>query len=152
MAHRFKNLRIEEITVKNHKQLLSVSLANQVAMFLPPEGSFDDASLRRYLENIKNYEEEDANLGMTLANRLRMAFADLKPDTICSKFPQAELPLKRRLRCVAEYLIRSGEFDKLKDENGKLVKKRGNLGKLVVIYKPLPKLLESLIRQGLVEK
>ena len=77
MAHRFKNLRIEEITVKNHKQLLSVSLANQVAMFLPPEGSFDDASLRRYLENIKNYEEEDANLGMTLANRLRMAFADL---------------------------------------------------------------------------
>ena len=152
MAHRFKNLRIEEITVKNHRQLLSVSLANQVAMFLPPEGSFDDGALRRYLENIKNYEEEDANLGMTLANRLRMAFSDLKPDTICSKFPQAELPLKRRLRCVAEYLIRSGEFDKLKDENGKLVKKRGNLGKLVVIYKPLPKLLESLIRQGLVEK
>lgn len=152
MAHRFKNLRIEEITVKNHRQLLSVSLANQVAMFLPPEGSFDDGALRRYLENIKNYEEEDANLGMTLANRLRMAFSDLKPDTICSKFPQAELPLKRRLRCVAEYLIRSGEFDKLKDENGKLVKKRGNLGKLVVIYKPLPKLLESLIKQNLIEK
>ena len=102
MAHRFKDIQIKDITVKNHKQLLSVSLANQVAMFLPPEGSFDDASLRRYLENIKNYEEEDANLGMTLANRLRMAFADLKPDTICSKFPQAELPLKRRLRCVAE--------------------------------------------------
>lgn len=121
-------------------------------MFLPPEGSFDDSSLRRYLENVKNYEEEDANLGMTLANRLRLAFRDLQPDTICSKFPQAELPLKRRLRCVAEYLIRSGEFDKLKDETGKLIKKRGNLGKLVVIYKPLPKLLESLIKQGLVEK
>jgi hypothetical protein len=86
---------------------------------------------------------------MTLANRLRLAFADLKPDTICGKFPAAELPLKRRLRCVAEYLIRSGEFDKLKDENGKLIKKRGNLGKLVVIYQPLPKLLEALHKQRL---
>lgn len=152
MAHRFAGLRIEEITIKNHRERLPDSLVKQVAMFLPPEGSFDDGSLRRYLENVRNYEEEDANLGMTLANRLRLAFRDLTPDTICSKFPQAELPLKRRLRCVAEYLIRSGEFDKLKDENGKLVKKRGNLGKLVVIYKPLPKLLESLIKQGLVEK
>jgi hypothetical protein len=89
---------------------------------------------------------------MTLANRLRLAFKDLGPDTICGKFPLAELPLKRRLRCVAEYLIRSGEFDKLKDERGKLIKKRGNLGKMVVIYQPLPKLLESLIRQGLIEK
>jgi len=88
---------------------------------------------------------------MTLANRLRLAFKDMSPDTICGKFPQAELPLKRRLRCVAEYLIRSGEFDKLRDEDGKLVKKRGNLGKLVVIYKPLPKLLEALSRQGLLE-
>lgn len=152
MAHRFSNLPLEEITIKNHKSILPDSLVRQVAMFLPPEGSFDDGSLRRYLENVKNYEEEDANLGMTLANRLRLAFRDLQPDTICSKFPQAELPLKRRLRCVAEYLIRSGEFDKLKDETGKLIKKRGNLGKLVVIYKPLPKLLESLIKQGLVEK
>lgn len=152
MAHRFKDLQLEEITVKNHRELLPASLVKQVAIFLPPEGSFDDGSLRRYLENVKNYEEEDANLGMTLANRLRLAFRDLQPDTICSKFPQAELPLKRRLRCVAEYLIRSGEFDKLKDETGKLIKKRGNLGKLVVIYKPLPKLLESLIKQGLVEK
>jgi len=76
----------------------------------------------------------------------------LKPDTICGKFPQAELPLKRRLRCVAEYLIRSGEFDKLRDDTGKLVKKRGVLGKLVVIYQPTPKLLESLQRQGLIER
>jgi len=152
MAHRFKDLDIWSVTVKNYETTLPISLARQVTMFLPPEGSFDDASLQRYLENIKNYEEEDANLGMTLANRLRLAFRDLQPDTICSKFPQAELPLKRRLRCVAEYLIRSGEFDKLKDDAGKLVKKRGNLGKLVVIYKPLPKLLESLIKQGLIEK
>jgi hypothetical protein len=74
------------------------------------------------------------------------------PDTICGKFPQAELPLKRRLRCVAEYLIRSGELDKVKDENGELVKKRGILGKMVVLYKPTDKLIESLVRQGLIEK
>lgn len=152
MAHRFKNIDISGVTLENHRELLPESLSQQLAMFLPPEGSFDDGCLRRYLENLKNYEEEDANLGMTLANRLRLAFRDLKPDTICSKFPQAELPLKRRLRCVAEYLIRSGEFDKLKDEKGKLIKKRGNLGKLVVIYEPLPKLLESLVKQGLIEK
>jgi hypothetical protein len=88
---------------------------------------------------------------MTLANRLRLAFRDLQSDTICGKFPQAELPLKRRLRCVAEYLIRSGEFDKVRDETGKLVKKRGVLGKLVVLYQPTDKLLESLNRQGLIE-
>jgi hypothetical protein len=121
-------------------------------MFLPPEGSFDDGCLRRYLENVRNYGEEDENSNMTLANRLRLAFKDMEPDTICGKFPSAELPLKRRLRCVAEYLIRSGEFDKLKDENGKLIKKRGNLGKLVVIYKPLPKLLESLVKHGLIKQ
>ena len=89
---------------------------------------------------------------MTLANRLRLVFQDLQPDTICGKFPQAELPLKRRLRCVAEYLIRSGEFNKVRDNAGKLVKKRGILGKLVVLYQPTEKLLESLQRQGLIEK
>jgi len=56
------------------------------------------------------------------------------------------------LRCVAEYLIRAGEFDKIRDENGKLVKKRGVLGKNVVIYQPLAKMRESLIRQGLIQK
>jgi hypothetical protein len=152
MAHRFRNVDIDSVTIENHSQLLPESLVNQVEMFLPPEGSFDDDCLKRYLENLKNYEEEDANSGMTLANRLRLAFQDLQPDTICGKFPQAELPLKRRLRCVAEYLIRSGEFDKVRDENGKLVKKRGVLGKLVVLYQPTDKLLESLLRQGLIEK
>jgi hypothetical protein len=122
-----------------------------VQCFLPPEGSFDDMVLRRYLENLKNYEEEDPNSSMTLANRLRIAFKDMQPETICGRFPLAELPLKRRLRCVAEYLIRAGEFDKLRDEKGKLVKKRGNLGKLVVIYKPLPKMLEALLKQKLIE-
>jgi hypothetical protein len=149
MTNRFYGLDLSLVTIENHSQLLPESLVLQVEDFLPPFGSFDDGSLRRYLENLCAYEEEDANSNMTLANRLRLAFKDLQPDTICGKFPQAELPLKRRLRCVAEYLIRSGEFDKLRDERGKLVKKRGNLGKLVVIYKPLPKLLESLSKQGL---
>jgi len=152
MAHRFKNVDLSLVTVENHRELLPSSLSLQVEMFLPPEGSFDDICLRRYLENVRNYEEEDENSNMTLANRLRLAFKDMEPDTICGKFPSAELPLKRRLRCVAEYLIRSGEFDKLKDENGKLIKKRGNLGKLVVIYKPLPKLLESLVKHGLIKQ
>jgi hypothetical protein len=152
MGHRFKGIDIYAVNLENYSELLPMSLAEQVETFLPPEGSFDTGCLIRYLENIKNYEEEDENSNMTLANRLRLAFKDLVPDTICGKFPLAELPLKRRLRCVAEYLIRSGEFDKLKDERGKLIKKRGNLGKMVVIYQPLPKLLESLTRQGLIEK
>jgi hypothetical protein len=152
MAYRFQGICIDSITVENWDELLSESLRLQVMDFLPPSGSFDTLCLQRYLQNLKNYEEEDANSNMTLANRLRIAFKDMQPDTICGKFPLAELPLKRRLRCVAEYLIRSGEFDKVRDERGKLVKKRGNLGKLVVLYKPLPKLLESLTRQGLLEK
>ena len=151
MGHRFRGIDIYAVTLENYSALLPESLAKQVQVFLPPEGSFDSKCLVRYLENIKNYEEEDENSNMTLANRLRLAFKNLEPDTICGKFPLAELPLKRRLRCVAEYLIRSGEFDKVKDEKGKLVKKRGNLGKMVVIYQPLPKLLESLVRQGLIE-
>ncbi|MBG45453.1 MAG: hypothetical protein CMB76_02910 [Euryarchaeota archaeon] len=152
MAYRFKNIDINIINIKNHKELLPFSLVKQVKYFLPPNGSFDDGCLRRYLENVKNYEKEDINSNMTLANRLRIAFKDMVPDTICGKFPQAELPLKRRLRCVAEYLIRSGEFEKVRDENGKLVKKRGILGKMVVLYQPLPKLTESLLKQGLIKK
>lgn len=151
MSHRFYGIDIDAVTLDNHKELLPESLATQLKIFLPPSGSFDDGCLRRYLENLKTYEEEDSNANMTLANRLRLAFHDLQPDTICGKFPQAELPLKRRLRCVAEYLIRSGEFDKVRDENGRLVKKRGVLGKLVVLYQPTPKLLESLNRQGLLK-
>lgn len=152
MAHRFQGIDISLITLSNYAEILPASLAVQVVMFLPPEGSFDDGCLRRYLENLKAFEEEDENSGMTLANRLRLAFKDLQPDTICGKFPQAELPLKRRLRCVAEYLIRSGEFDKVRDNNGKLLKKRGALGKLVVLYQPTTKLLEALHKQGLIIK
>ena len=131
MSHRFSSVDIKAVTVANHTEVLPESLVNQVAIFLPPEGSFDDKCLRRYLQILKEYEEEDENSNMTLANRLRMAFKDMEPDTICGKFPGAELPLKRRLRCVAEYLIRSGEFDKLRDERGKLVKKNeASLGSL----------------------
>ena len=151
MAHRFRTVDISEITVENCQGALPESLALQVEMFLPPSGSFDDPSLQRYLENLRKYEEEDVNSNMTLANRLRLAFRSLEPDTICGKFPQAELPLKRRLRCVAEYLIRSGELEKIRDEIGKLVKKRGVLGKMVVLYRPTAKLTESLARQGLLE-
>ena len=152
MAHRFSSVDIPRVTVENVEETLTESLRLQVEMFLPAEGSFDDDCLRRYLEMLKQYEEEDENSHMTLANRLRLAFQEPTPATICGKFPQAELPLKRRLRCVAEYLIRSGELDKVKDENGKLVKKRGILGKMVVLYRPTGKLLESLVRQGLIEK
>lgn len=151
MTNRFSGIDLSLVTIENHSQLLPESLVLQLEDFLPPFGSFDDDCMRRYLENLCIYEEEDANSSMTLANRLRFAFKDLQSDTICGKFPQAELPLKRRLRCVAEYLIRSGEFNKLRDDRGKLVKKRGNLGKLVVIYQPLPKLLDSLSKQGLLE-
>ncbi len=151
MAHRFRTVDISTITVENCQEVLPESLALQVEMFLPPSGSFDDPSLQRYLENLRKYEEEDVNSNMTLANRLRLAFCSLEPDTICGKFPQAELPLKRRLRCVAEYLIRSGELEKIRDEIGKLVKKRGVLGKMVVLYRPTAKLTESLTRQGLLE-
>jgi uncharacterized membrane protein YheB (UPF0754 family) len=149
IKHRFTTVDIDAVTVDNLEETLPLSLRLQVEMFLPPSGSFDTATLRRYLQNLKNYEEEDANFGMTLANRLRLAFKDMQPDTICGKFPQAELSLKRRLRCVAEYLIRSGEFDKLRDANGKLIKKRGVLGKMVVMYLPTPRMIEALQKQGL---
>ena len=152
MANRFDGWSIEDVTIKNFAEILPLSLALQVEIFMPPSGSFDSSTLRRYLENLKNYEEEDPTFSMTLANRLRLAFQSMEPDTICGKFPTADLPLKRRLRCVAEYLIRAGEFDKIRDENGKLVKKRGVLGKNVVIYQPLAKMRESLIRQGLIQK
>jgi len=80
-----------------------------------------------------------------------LAFVDMQPDTICGRFPQAELSLKRRLRCVAEYLIRAKEFDKVKDENGQLIKKRGVIGKMVCVYQPLPKLLDVLQKQNFIQ-
>jgi len=150
MAHRFNNIQIDMLTIENYTTLLPSNLAEQVAQFIPPSGSFDDEILRRYIKIIRDFELEDPNSNMTLANRLRLAFSDMNPDTICNRFPNADLPLKRRLRCVAEYLIRSGEFIKLRDEDGKLVKKRGVLGKMVVIYQPQPKMLAILQKQKLI--
>ena len=150
MSHLIQNIEIESVTIENYFQLLPGTLINQIQQFIPPSGSFDNKILRRYLINLRDYEEEDSNSTLTLANRLRLAFFDMKADTICGRFPQAELSLKRRLRCVAEYLIRAQEFDKVKDEAGNLIKKRGVIGKLVCIYQPLPKLLESLQKQGFI--
>ena len=151
MSYRFYGVSIAEVNIDNFYEKLPSSLALQIEVFLPPTGSFDDGCLSRYLEILKKYEDEDENSHMTLANRLRVAFRDMQPATICGRFPTAELPLKRRLRCVAEYLIRSGEFSKLRDENGKLIKQKGALGKMVVTYKPEPKLLESLRKQGIIK-
>ena len=150
MSHLIQNIEIESVTIENYFQLLPGTLINQIQQFIPPSGSFDNKILRRYLINLRDYEEEDSNSTLTLANRLRLAFFDMKADTICGRFPQAELSLKRRLRCVAEYLIRAQEFDKVKDKAGNLIKKRGVIGKLVCIYQPLPKLLESLQKQGFI--
>lgn len=151
MSHLIEDLDVTTVTLENYSQLLPSIIGKQVKIFLPPSGSFDDGCLQRYLKNIRDYEEEDANSSLTLANRLRIAFANMQPDTICGRFPQAELSLKRRLRCVAEYLIRAKEFDKLKDDEGVLIKRRGAIGKMVCVYKPLPKLLESLVKQNLVQ-
>ena len=149
MSHRFNLFDIDSLTIENCLDILPKSLAKQIKPFLPPEGSFDSPTLRRYLRLLKAFEVEDPCIHMTLANRLRFAFRDMQPETICHRFPNADLPLKRRLRCVAEYLIRSEEFDKAKDEEGNLIKKRGILGKPVVIYCPLPKMLVVLKKQGL---
>jgi hypothetical protein len=102
MAYRFQGICIDSVTVENYEEVLSKSLVLQVVDFLPPSGSFDDECLQRYLQNLKNYEEEDANSNMTLANRLRIAFKDMQPDTICGKFPLAELPLKTAVKLAAE--------------------------------------------------
>lgn len=145
-SYRFKNLVIKDITSENYREKLVPSLAKQVEMFLPPLGSFETPDLRRYLELIESYETTTNNLifGLSLADQIRIAFSDMKPATICDRFPDIDLNSKRRYRCVAEYLLRQDELIKVKDENGKLVKKIGNAGKPVVLYRGLPKLLMTL--------
>jgi len=150
-SYRFVDLDINEVTVENHAELLVPSLSKQVEMFLPPSGSFETADLRRYLELVCSYETSttDLMMGLSLADQIRLTFSDMKTSTICDRYPDIGLAEKRRYRCVAEYLIRQGELTKLRDENGKLIKKIGNMQKAVVLYKPLPKLLETLKRSGL---
>ena len=150
-SYRFSELDIETVTVKNYRELLVDSLIEQVEIFIPPSGSFSNADLRRYLELISGYETSttDLVLGLSLADQIRITFSDMKTSTICDRYPDINLAEKRRYRCVAEYLIRQGELAKLRDENGKLIKKIGNMQKAVVLYRPLPKLLETLRKSGL---
>jgi len=37
---------------------------------------------------LRDFEMEDPNTSMTLANRLRLAFLDMQPETICYRFPK----------------------------------------------------------------
>lgn len=153
LSYRFTDLNIAEVTVENYKEKLKASLAEQIGMFIPPSGSFKTPDLQRYLELLKGYEtsSNDIILGLSLADQIRITFSDMQPATICERFTDIDLQTKRRYRCVAEYLIRQNELTKLKDENGKLIKKMGNLNKQVVIYCPLPKIRETLKRSGLSE-
>lgn len=153
LSYRFSGLNVEDVTVENYEEMLTASLAEQISMFIPPSGSFKTPDLRRYLELLKTYETStnDLILGFSLADQIRITFSDMKPATICEKFPDIDLVTKRRYRCVAEYLIRQGELAKVKDESGKLVKKIGNMGKAVVIYEPLAKIRQTLQRSGLSE-
>ena len=150
-SYRFVDLEIKSVTTRNYKKKLCNSLIEQVEIFIPPSGSFNNADLRRYLELVSQYETSttDVILGLSLADQIRITFSDMKTSTICDRYPDINLAEKRRYRCVAEYLIRQGELTKLRDENGKLIKKIGNMQKAVVLYRPLPKLLETLRKSGL---
>lgn len=153
LSYRFDKLDIDSVTLKNYETHLVPSLSRQVEMFLPPSGSFETPDLRRYLELVRSYETStnDLILGLSLADQIRITFSDMKPATICERFPDIDLATKRRYRCVAEYLIRQGELSKLKDEDGKLIKKVGNMQKMVVIYQPLDKIRITLTRSGLTQ-
>ena len=150
-SYRFVELDINSVTVNNYREKLCPSLAKQTEIFIPPSGSFSTKDLRRYLELVCSYETSttDLMLGLSLADQIRLTFSDMKTSTICDRYPEINLAEKRRYRCVAEYLIRQGELTKLRDENGKLIKKIGNMQKAVVLYRPLPKLLETLKKSGL---
>ena len=150
-SYRFVDLDIDSVTTENYDKKLMPSLVEQIEMFIPPSGSFRSPDLRRYLELIRGYETSttDLMLGLSLADQIRLTFSDMRTSTICDRYPEINLAEKRRYRCVAEYLIRQGELTKLRDENGKLIKKIGNMQKAVVLYKPLEKLLETLKKSGL---
>tara|TARA_B100000131_G_scaffold135780_1_gene132395 strand:+ start:507 stop:1100 length:594 start_codon:yes stop_codon:yes gene_type:complete len=150
-SYRFIDLDLDKVTIENFKETLTASLIEQVEMFIPPSGSFSTADLKRYLDLVRNYETSttDLMLGLSLADQIRITFSDMRTSTICDRYPDINLAEKRRYRCVAEYLIRQGELTKLRDENGKLIKKIGNMQKAVVLYQPLPKLLETLKKSGL---
>ena len=150
-SYRFIELDLDKVTIGNFKETLTTSLIEQVEMFIPPSGSFSTADLKRYLDLVRNYATSttDLMLGLSLADQIRITFSDMRTSTICDRYPDINLAEKRRYRCVAEYLIRQGELTKLRDEEGKLIKKIGNMQKAVVLYQPLPKLLETLKKSSL---
>ena len=150
-SYRFKNLDIQSVTTKNFRKKLCDSLIEQVEIFIPPSGSFSNADLRRYLDLISGYETSttDLVLGLSLADQIRITFSDMKTSTICDRYPEINLAEKRRYRCVAEYLIRQGELAKLRDENGKLIKKIGNMQKAVVLYQTFTKTIRNIKKIGL---
>jgi len=51
MTHRFDGININELTFENYQEKLPDSLAKQVEKFLPPEGSFDETIMRRYIQS-----------------------------------------------------------------------------------------------------
>ena len=71
MPHRFDGINIDTLTFVNYHELLPEALAKQIDMFIPPEGSFDERIMKRYVQSIKEFELEDPNSHTTLANRLR---------------------------------------------------------------------------------
>lgn len=150
-SYRFVGLDIQSVTVENYREILKPALIEQVEPFIPPCGSFETPDLRRYLELVSDYETGtmDLLMGLSLADQIRITFSDMRTSTICDRFPEIGLAEKRRYRCVAEYLIRQGELTKLRDGSGRLIKKIGNMQKAVVLYQPLPKLLDTLKRSGL---
>lgn len=147
--HRFQNVDIEQVTISNFRELLPESLIKQCEIFVPPSGSFKTRHLRNYLRVVEAYEYEDPLSNLSMANQIRMAYRSMEPATLCSKFGRADIETRRRLRCVAEYLIRQKEFVKLRDDTGKLVKQKSINGKLVVVYQPLPRMLDCLKKQSL---
>ena len=128
-SYRFIELDLDKVTIGNFKETLTTSLIEQVEMFIPPSGSFSTADLKRYLDLVRNYATSttDLMLGLSLADQIRITFSDMRTSTICDRYPDINLAEKRRYRCVAEYLIRQGELTKLRDEEGKLIKKIGNI-------------------------
>ena len=55
-SYRFVDLDINSVTTKNFKKKLCKSLIEQVEIFIPPSGSFNNQDLRRYLELVSSYE------------------------------------------------------------------------------------------------
>ena len=145
------NKKIDEL--KNSLLQNQSKLKNPITKLREISQRLDNADLRRYLTMVEKHETStnDMVLGLSLADQIRIAFSDMQPTTICDRFPDIDLNSKRRYRCVAEYLLRQEELVKVRDREGKLVKKIGNAGKPVVLYRGLPKLLQTLKNSDLLK-